>query len=107
MNHVRRVKPEDSIPVVIGSIFAVDGAWDRKYVMVGIRKLSRKEIQLDYSLSAPYGVEYSLQYIGRYFATGKVRLPMRKSKPVKAPVVTDGDGHIWNLSHFRHVIPVA
>jgi len=106
---VRRVKPDEQIPVEVNSVFAIDGAWDRKYVVTKVEPgqtgitINRRQYrpgQFYKPIDVTEHLIVHVEFIGRIFADGRVEPAKRYSRTVL---------HLYNGRHrdnnYCHVVP--
>lgn len=110
-----RVKraPKD-MPIEVGSLFATDGAWNRKYRVISGRveyisqpiRVMERGYHWRMVEKVPVNViKLELQYIGEFFSDGRVLWPKRKVKPVKVAIYNFADGTEYSRGPQVHVIP--
>ena len=102
----------------VGSLFAFNVAWDRKYVVIAGRQLElheipdvltvwagyglRRFVEVDLSLN---GVEVTVQYIGKVFADGRYHPSKHPTiKTFKIFTTVDGKDIIPNHDNLKHVV---
>jgi hypothetical protein len=122
INKVRRVRPEDKSPVVIGSVFVTDGAWDRKYGVTAVTPAPLPTEPVEYfnspwrgkvTFHAVSAVEVTIQFLGFFYKTGRTKLAKNKTSKTLM-VYTDKDGQELVMAYYSgglsrcpqvHVIP--